>query len=79
MTSNRDFRIENGRLLAYNGRDAIVHVPEGVVEIGDGAFTQLLTMAGANGSLLTMIPRGPQAHPIDAWIGRLALMLISLE
>lgn len=59
MTSNRDFRIENGRLLAYNGRDAIVHVPEGVVEIGDGAFTQLLTMAGAMG--------GPP--PMATWDG----------
>ena len=59
MTSNRDFRIENGRLLAYEGSDAVVHVPEGVVEIGEGAFTQTLTMAGAMG--------GPP--PMATWDG----------
>ena len=32
-------------------------------------------MAGAKGSELTMIPRSPQEQPMDAWIGRLALVL----
>ena len=35
---NKDFVIENGRLMAYIGSDDYVEVPEGVREIGDGAF-----------------------------------------
>lgn len=49
MSKPNDFRIWRGVLLSYEGRDAVVHVPEGVVEIGEGAFTELLTMAGMGG------------------------------
>ena len=40
-----DFIIENGILRRYNGSDSRVTVPEGVREIGDGAFSGNLTLS----------------------------------
>ena len=38
MSNASDFRIENGVLVKYTGRDAHVVIPEGVTIIGDSAF-----------------------------------------
>ena len=37
-TGEEDFIIENGILTAYVGEEIAVDVPEGVTEIGEGAF-----------------------------------------
>ena len=38
--SNTDFDIQNGVLVAYNGTDKHVVIPDGVTEIGDDVFWQ---------------------------------------
>ena len=52
MSSNLDqnpFEIRNGKLVKYHGNQAIVHVPDGVVCIGEGAFTRPVTFLGYGG------------------------------
>lgn len=44
-----DFDIRGGKLIKYLGRAEVVRVPDGVVEIGEGAFTKPVLMAGAGG------------------------------
>ena len=39
-----DFEIHEGVLVKYHGHAKVVHVPEGVTHIGEGAFTQLLEL-----------------------------------
>ena len=38
-TESGDFEIRGGVLIRYHGDDEIVHVPEGVTEIGELAFS----------------------------------------
>lgn len=48
--SNQEvFEISNGELVKYHGNQAIVHVPDGVVRIGEGAFTTPITVLGYGG------------------------------
>ena len=52
MASNSDhsfFEISNGVLIKYHGDQAVVHVPDGVVRIGKGAFTRPVTFLGFSG------------------------------
>lgn len=43
------FEIINGELVKYHGDQAVVHVPDGVVRIGEGAFTRPVTFLGYGG------------------------------
>ena len=43
------FEIVNGELVKYHGDQAVVHVPYGVVRIGEGAFTRPVTFLGFSG------------------------------
>ena len=43
------FEIINGELVKYHGDQAVVHVPDGVVRIGEGAFTRPITFLGYGG------------------------------
>ncbi len=38
------FKIEDGLLIKYEGTDAVVSIPEGVTEIGEGAFRESKTL-----------------------------------
>ena len=38
-----------GELVKYHGDQAVVHVPDGVVRIGEGAFTKPVTFLGYGG------------------------------
>jgi len=52
VASNSDhsfFEISNGVLIKYHGDQAVVHVPDGVVRIGEGAFTKPVTFLGYGG------------------------------
>ena len=52
MSSNWDhnpFEIRNGILVKYHGHQAVVHVPDGVVRIGEGAFTRPAVFLGYGG------------------------------
>lgn len=44
-----DFEIVNGELVKYHGNQAVIHVPDGVVSIGEGAFTRPVTVMGYGG------------------------------
>ena len=48
VTQN-DFEIVNGELVKYHGNQAVIHVPDGVVSIGEGAFTRPVTVLGYGG------------------------------
>lgn len=50
--SSGDFRIVNGVLVKYNGKDAEVTVPEGVTKIGDFAFS------GCSSLVSLILPEG---------------------
>ena len=43
------FEICNGELVKYHGDQAVVHVPDGVVRIGEGAFTRPVAFLGYGG------------------------------
>ena len=43
------FEIVDGELIKYHGNEAVVHVPDGVVSIGEGAFTTPHTFLGFSG------------------------------
>ena len=43
------FEINNGELVKYHGDQAVVLVPDGVVRIGEGAFTKPVTFLGYGG------------------------------
>ncbi len=52
MSSDFDrspFEISNGELVKYHGDQAVVHVPDGVVRIGEGAFTRPVAFLGYGG------------------------------
>ena len=52
MSSNPNqspFEISNGELIKYHGNQAVVYVPDGVVRIGEGAFTKPVTFLGYGG------------------------------
>ncbi len=52
MNNEKDFIIENGVLIQYNGKDTSVQIPDGVTEIGDDAFRECenLTVYAPSGS-----------------------------
>ena len=62
----RDFEIENGELVKYHGHEAVVHVPQGVVRIGEGAFTRPVTMAGFPGEPPPMLSWDGRENPVLA-------------
>ncbi|MBP3656324.1 MAG: leucine-rich repeat protein [Clostridia bacterium] len=52
LSSNSDqslFEINNGELVKYHGDQAVVHVPDGVVCISEGAFTRPVAFLGYGG------------------------------
>ncbi len=53
-SAGSDFVIENGVLLEYTGNDPVVHVPEGVTEIGFQAFVRTKTVQNINSPELSL-------------------------
>jgi len=43
------FEIRNGELIKYHGNQAVIHVPDGIVRIGEGAFTRPVAFLGYGG------------------------------
>lgn len=59
----KDFEIINGELVKYHGRESVVRVPEGVVSIGEAAFTSPIIMSGSPGMPPPMISWGGMENP----------------
>ena len=72
MSENKDFVIENGVLKKYNGPGGEVVIPEGVTEIGWGAFQN------CTGLQQVTLPKGLTAIKMRAFAGCTSLTEIDL-
>ncbi len=63
MAQDQDFEIADGVLESYKGKDSQVVIPEGVTEIGEGAFYCCTSLASVT------IPEGVTAIGSDAFKG----------
>lgn len=59
-TDRNGFEISGDTLIGYHGQDAVIRVPEGVVHVGEGAFTRPVLVSGGPG----------EPPPMMSWDGR---------